>query len=130
MNLQRRDLAASQDKRVGQHDRATGKGAREPGAHRDGGAMVILFHLFGGQVRRFSDLERLIPGITQKMLAQQLRHLEEDGIVTRTVYHQVPPKVDYRLTDWGQALCPALDAILKWAERREDFPSAASSVRA
>jgi DNA-binding HxlR family transcriptional regulator len=42
----------------------------------------------------------------------------------------VPPKVDYRLTDWGQALCPALDAILKWAERREDFPSAASSVRA
>jgi DNA-binding HxlR family transcriptional regulator len=92
--------------------------------------LVILFHLFGGQVRRFSDLERLIPGITQKMLAQQLRHLEEDGIVTRTVYHQVPPKVDYRLTDWGQALCPALDAILKWAERREDFPSAASNVRA
>jgi DNA-binding HxlR family transcriptional regulator len=92
--------------------------------------LVILFHLFGGQVQRFSDLERLIPGITQKMLAQQLRRLEEDGIVTRTVYHQVPPKVDYRLTDWGQALCPALDAILKWAERREDFPSAASSVRA
>ncbi|MGF6754806.1 winged helix-turn-helix transcriptional regulator [Paraburkholderia sp. GAS42] len=92
--------------------------------------LVILFHLFGGQVRRFSDLESLIPGITQKMLAQQLRRLEEDGIVTRTVYHQVPPKVDYRLTDWGQALCPALDAILKWAERREDFPSAASSVRA
>ncbi|RKT22455.1 HxlR family transcriptional regulator [Paraburkholderia sp. RAU2J] len=96
--------------------------------------LVILFHLFGGQVRRFSELERLIPGITQKMLAQQLRRLEEDGIVTRTVYHQVPPKVDYRLTDWGQALCPALDAILKWAERREDFAAAAaaaaSSVRA
>ena len=92
--------------------------------------LVILFHLFGGQVRRFSDLERLIPGITQKMLAQQLRRLEEDGIVTRTDYHQVPPKVDYRLTDWGQALCPALDAILKWAERREDFPSPASSGRA
>ncbi|KWI38961.1 HxlR family transcriptional regulator [Burkholderia stagnalis] len=84
--------------------------------------LVILFHLFGGQVRRFSDLERLIPGITQKMLAQQLRRLEADGLVMRTVYHQVPPKVDYRLTDWGQALCPALDAILAWAERREDFP--------
>lgn len=81
-----------------------------------------MFHLFGGQVQRFSDLERLIPGITQKMLAQQLRRLEADGIVMRTVYHQVPPKVDYRLTDWGQALCPALDAILTWAERREDFP--------
>ncbi|CAI8697736.1 MULTISPECIES: winged helix-turn-helix transcriptional regulator [Burkholderia] len=92
--------------------------------------LVILFHLFGGQVRRFSDLEKLIPGITQKMLAQQLRRLEEDGIVTRTVYHEVPPKVDYRLTDWGQALCPALDAILKWAECRQDFPSAPSSVRA
>lgn len=91
--------------------------------------LVILFHLFGGQVQRFSDLEKLIPGITQKMLAQQLRRLEEEGIVTRTVYHQVPPKVDYRLTDWGQALCPALDAILKWAERRGDFPTKASSVR-
>ncbi|AKM04078.1 MULTISPECIES: winged helix-turn-helix transcriptional regulator [Burkholderia cepacia complex] len=91
--------------------------------------LVILFHLFGGQVRRFSELEKLIPGVTQKMLAQQLRRLEEDGIVTRTVYHEVPPKVDYRLTDWGQALCPALDAILKWAECRQDFPSAAPSVR-
>jgi DNA-binding HxlR family transcriptional regulator len=91
--------------------------------------LVILFHLFGGQVQRFSDLERLIPGISQKMLAQQLRRLEDDAIVTRTVYHQVPPKVDYRLTDWGQALCPALDAILKWAACREDFPAAPSSVR-
>jgi len=92
--------------------------------------LLILFHLFGGQVQRFSDLEKLIPGISQKMLAQQLRQLEQDGIVMRTVYHQVPPKVDYRLTDWGQMLCPALDALLKWAECREDLPSAASSVRA
>ena len=92
--------------------------------------LVILFHLFGGQVQRFSDLEKLIPGISQKMLAQQLRQLEQDGIVMRTVYHQVPPKVDYRLTDWGQMLCPALDALLEWAEFREDLPSAASSVRA
>jgi DNA-binding HxlR family transcriptional regulator len=91
--------------------------------------LVILFHLFGGQVQRFSDLERLIPGISQKMLAQQLRRLEDDAIVTRTVYHQVPPKVDYRLTDWGQALCPALDAILQWGACREDFPAAPSSVR-
>lgn len=91
--------------------------------------LVILFHLFGGQVQRFSDLEKLIPGISQKMLAQQLRRLEEDGIVTRTVYHQVPPKVDYRLTDWGQTLCPALDAILKWAESRDAFPSAVATVR-
>lgn len=92
--------------------------------------LVILFHLFGDQVQRFSDLEKRIPGISQKMLAQQLRELEEDGIVTRTVYPQVPPKVDYRMTEWGQMLCPALDALLKWAECREDFPIAAASARA
>lgn len=80
--------------------------------------LVILFHLFGGKVLRFSDLERAIPTITQKMLGQQLRRLEADGIVVRTVYPQIPPKVEYGLTAWGQALCPALDAILKWAELR------------
>ena len=80
--------------------------------------LVLLFHLFGGQVQRYSDLERLVPGISQKMLAQQLRQLEADGLVTRTVYAQVPPKVDYRLTAWGQALCPALDAMLTWAAQR------------
>jgi len=80
--------------------------------------LLILFHLFGGQVLRFSDLERAIPGVSQKMLAQQLRQLEADGIVERTVHNQVPPKVEYRLTAWGQSLCPALDALLKWAEER------------
>src|ERR1700756_3263906 len=79
--------------------------------------LVILFHLFGGNVLRYSDLEKAIPGITQKMLGQQLRRLEADGIVVRTVYPQVPPKVEYRLTEWGQSLCPALDAILKWADK-------------
>jgi len=80
--------------------------------------LVILFHLFGGKVLRYSDLERLIPNITQKMLGQQLRQMEADGIVVRKAYAQVPPKVEYSLTAWGQALCPALDAILKWAELR------------
>ncbi|MGV0087628.1 helix-turn-helix domain-containing protein [Rahnella sp. CJA17(1/100)] len=81
--------------------------------------LIILFHLFDGKIQRYSDFEKLIPGISQKMLAQQLRQLEADGIVSRTVYPQVPPKVEYRLTEWGQALCPALDAMLKWAEKRE-----------
>jgi DNA-binding HxlR family transcriptional regulator len=81
--------------------------------------LVILFHLFGGKVLRFSDLERAIPAISQKMLIQQLRQLETDGIVRRIVHHQVPPKVEYCLTSWGQALCPALDALLKWAALRE-----------
>ena len=78
--------------------------------------LVILFHLFGGKVLRFSDLERAIPGVTQKMLAQQLRQLESDGIVRRIVHAQVPPKVEYALTDCGQALCPALDALLSWRD--------------
>src|SRR6202045_3488775 len=81
--------------------------------------LVILFHLFGGRVMRFSDLEKAIPAITQKMLGQQLRSMEADGIVVRTAYPQVPPKVEYRLTEWGQSLCPALDAILKWAEQKD-----------
>src|SRR5438552_17893246 len=80
--------------------------------------LVILFHLFGGKVMRFSELERAIPNITQKMLGQQLRQLEADGIVHRTSYPQVPPKVEYRLTAWGQSLCPTLDSNLKWADRR------------
>jgi DNA-binding HxlR family transcriptional regulator len=86
--------------------------------------LVILFRLFGGRVLRFSDLERAIPAVSQKMLIQQLRQLERDGIVRRIVHHQVPPKVEYALTDWGQALCPALDALLTWASLREDMPTA------
>jgi DNA-binding HxlR family transcriptional regulator len=82
---------------------------------------LILFHLFGGKLRRFSELERAIPAVSQKMLIQQLRQLEADGIVRRIVHHQVPPKVEYGLTDWGQALCPALDALLKWSALRDDF---------
>jgi DNA-binding HxlR family transcriptional regulator len=80
--------------------------------------LVILFHLFGGKVLRFSELERAIPAVSQKMLIQQLRRMEADGIVRRIVHPQVPPKVEYCLTKWGQALCPALDALLKWAALR------------
>jgi len=82
--------------------------------------LEILFRLFGGEVKRFSDLERAIPGVSQKMLIQQLRQMERDGIVCRFVHHQVPPKVEYALTDWGQALCPALGALLDWADARGD----------
>jgi len=78
--------------------------------------LVILFNLFGGKVLRFSDLERAIPGISQKMLAQQLRQLEADGLIRRIIHPQVPPKVEYCMTEWGQSLCPALDAILTWLE--------------
>ena len=80
--------------------------------------MVIIFRLFDQAVLRFSELERAIPGVSQKMLIQQLRELERDGIVRRTIYPQVPPKVEYQLTDWGQAMCPALDSLLEWAAAR------------
>src|SRR3977135_1160574 len=87
--------------------------------------LIILFHLFGGKVLRFSHLERAIPAISQKMLIQQLRQMQADGIVRRIHHHQVPPKVEDCLTKWGQAVCPALDALLKWAallEKMSDAP--------
>jgi DNA-binding HxlR family transcriptional regulator len=80
--------------------------------------LVILSHLFETPILRFSELERAIPGVSQKMLIQQLRELERDGIVARTVHPQVPPKVEYGLTDLGRALCPALQALLDWAALR------------
>lgn len=90
--------------------------------------MLILFHLFGGAVLRFSEIERAIPAVSQKMLIQQLRQLEADGVVERFIHPQVPPKVEYRLTAWGQALCPALDAILSWAEQRPDSTAAKAPI--
>src|ERR1700746_557572 len=80
--------------------------------------LVILFHLFGGKVQRVSELRLAIPSVSEKMLIQQLRQMERDGIVRRFVHHQVPPKVEYSLTEWGQALCPALEALLTWVELR------------
>lgn len=81
--------------------------------------MLILFQLFAHGTLRFSELERAIPAVSQKMLIQQLRELERDGIVVRKVYPEVPPKVEYSLTEIGDALCPALDELLQWAMRRK-----------
>jgi DNA-binding HxlR family transcriptional regulator len=81
--------------------------------------LVILYHLLGGDgsttpVMRFSELERALPNVSQKMLIQQLRCLERDGIVQRTMHPQVPPKVEYQLTKIGEALRPTLRSRLKW----------------
>jgi DNA-binding HxlR family transcriptional regulator len=88
--------------------------------------MVIIFHLFARGVLRFSELEKSIPGASQKMLIQQLRELEREGVVSRKIYPQVPPKVEYGLTEWGKAMCPALDQLLEWAATRPK-PSPAAS---
>lgn len=80
--------------------------------------LIILFHLFGGRILRFSELERAIPEVSQKMLAQQLRQMEKHGLVQRKIHPEIPPKVEYSLTPWGQSLCPALDALLTWSVRK------------
>jgi DNA-binding HxlR family transcriptional regulator len=81
--------------------------------------LLILFHLFSAPVLRFSELRRVIPGISQKMLIQHLRELEKDGVVNRKVYPEVPPKVEYMLTKDGVALRPALRALKSWASSRK-----------
>src|SRR5687767_3976356 len=81
-----------------------------------GWKLLILWHLFPGP-KRFSELKRGINGITQKMLTQQLREMERDGIVNRKVYAQVPPKVEYSLTPTGRSLQPILDAMCEWGTR-------------
>ncbi|MFM9279503.1 winged helix-turn-helix transcriptional regulator [Paenibacillus jiagnxiensis] len=77
---------------------------------------VILCHLDKGD-KRTSELKRLMPAITQKMLTQQLRELEDDGLVKRQIFEQVPPKVVYSLTDYGWSLKPVLDAMCAWGEK-------------
>ncbi len=74
---------------------------------------IILWILFQ-EMRRFGELKRMIPKITQKMLTQQLRELERDGIVHREVYPVVPPKVEYSLTEYGHSLSPILQALNDW----------------
>ncbi|QMT40290.1 winged helix-turn-helix transcriptional regulator [Neisseria shayeganii] len=77
--------------------------------------VLILYHL-NTDIRRFNELQRLLSGITQRMLTLQLRELEADGIVHREVYPQVPPKVEYSLTDFGRTLLPVIEAMYRWGE--------------
>ena len=76
----------------------------------------LLFHL-EGRTRRFCELQRLIPGLTKKMLTQHLRELERDGIVHREVFAEVPPRVEYSLTRHGESLKPILKLMSAWGNR-------------
>ncbi|GET39813.1 winged helix-turn-helix transcriptional regulator [Microseira wollei] len=78
--------------------------------------LLILRELFTG-VKRFGELQRALEGITQKMLTQQLREMEDDGIIHRQVYPQIPPKVEYSLTPLGESLKPIIEAMHEWGER-------------
>lgn len=77
---------------------------------------ALVIGMLEEKPKRFSDLQRTIKGISQKMLTQTLRTLERDGLVTRTVYAQVPPRVDYELTPLGRTLIAPIRAIREWAE--------------
>jgi DNA-binding HxlR family transcriptional regulator len=74
---------------------------------------LILWAL-GDNVLRFSELQKELPGVNTKMLTKQLRELEEDGVITRTVYPEVPPRVEYAITDFGRTLIPILQALCNW----------------
>ena len=76
---------------------------------------LILFHLLPSK-KRFGELQRLLPGVTQRMLTLQLRELEEDHLIYRHVYRQVPPKVEYSLTESGKSLQPILIQMCDWGQ--------------
>lgn len=80
---------------------------------------VVLFHLLDGTLR-FNELRRHIPGVTQRMLTNQLRELEEDGLINRKIYAQVPPKVEYSLSPLGRSIEPILLALKDWGDTNID----------
>ena len=85
---------------------------------------VILFHLQAG-TQRFGELRRRMPGITQRMLTKQLRALEEDHLVIRKVYAEVPPRVEYTLSEIGESLRPVIETLRTWGENHQERLSSA-----
>lgn len=92
---------------------------------------IVLFDLLTGTTR-FNELRRRVPGVTQRMLTNKLRELEVDGLIVRTVYAQVPPKVEYSLSPLGLSLAPVLRALKTWGDANIDLfgAPALSSVAA
>ncbi|HEY9746158.1 MAG TPA: helix-turn-helix domain-containing protein [Oculatellaceae cyanobacterium] len=85
---------------------------------------IVLYYLLKQPVMRFSDLRRVMPSVTHQMLAKQLRELESDGLIHRTVYPQVPPKVEYSLTEFGLTLEAVILAMKEWGRlysSRDDY---------
>ena len=88
---------------------------------------VLVFHLLNGKLR-FNALCRIIPAATPRMITLQLRELEADGMITRTVFPEIPPKVEYELTELGQSLAPVLLSMRDWGERLQASEAADPSV--
>jgi len=83
--------------------------------------VLVLHELLGG-VRRFNELDRKLPGISNRTLSRQLRELEADGVIHRKVYREVPPRVEYRLSRLGESLEPILLAMHEWGAKYEQRP--------
>lgn len=90
-----------------------------------GGAwkILIVVILDRAKIRRYAELKRVLQGITPKMLAQQLREMERDGLIERTVYAEVPPRVEYQLTAFGETLRPVIDAMWAWGKQTREADS-------
>ena len=82
-------------------------------------SLIILYWLYGGR-KRFNELRRLMPAVSHKMLASTLRNLEREGLVTRTVYPEVPPRVDYSVSGYGRSVRPVVEAIRGWGRQHLD----------
>ncbi|HYG14934.1 MAG TPA: helix-turn-helix domain-containing protein [Bacteroidia bacterium] len=89
---------------------------------------IVLWYIRKGP-KRFSELKRLIPPITEKMLSMQLKELEKDGIVSRTIYPEVPPRVEYELTEEGKTLLPLLEEIAAWGRRKASLEGVVKEVK-
>jgi DNA-binding HxlR family transcriptional regulator len=81
---------------------------------------VLIVSLLAGGPKRFSDLRRMIEGISQRMLTLTLKGLERDGLVTRTVYPTIPPRVEYELTELGRTLRKPIQSLAKWAQENRE----------
>jgi DNA-binding HxlR family transcriptional regulator len=79
---------------------------------------VALYHLMKNKKLRFNELKRKLPNITQRMLTKQLRELEGDGLVTRKIFAEIPPHVEYALSESGQSLSPIIQSLEAWGKKR------------
>lgn len=81
---------------------------------------LIMWYLFQGTLR-FNELKKELPGVTQKMITQQLRELEADGLINRKVYPVIPPKVEYSVTEYAETIKPVLKEMAKWGEKHKEL---------
>ncbi len=80
--------------------------------------LVILWHIYDSEVMRYGELKRAVSGITDKMLSNQLKELVSDNIIHKEVYEEIPPKVEYTLTEYGKSLIPIMEMLFKWGKEQ------------